>query len=204
MLRCKKKGRGRMSQILKAYLENESGLRKHVSRLCARPQDVEDLLQETFLKSFAWELKAGITHPKAFLFTVARNLALLDRRKKRRKPAEFLEDCGGSDIVLDEGQAAADSWIDGRRKLALFAQALAHLTPQCRQAFLLRRIEGLQYKQIADRMNISVSAVEKHVANGLLKCNAYLRAKGYDPTEFGAPTAAGKAARLVRSDGSDR
>jgi RNA polymerase sigma-70 factor (ECF subfamily) len=193
-----------MSQILKAYLENEKGLRKYVSRLCARPQDVDDLLQETFLKGFASELKVDITHPKAFLFKVATNLALMDRRKKKAKPAEFLEDFGGSDIVLDESQIAADSWIDGRRKLALFAKAVAHLTPQCRRAFLLRRIEGLQYKQIADRMNISVSAVEKHVANGLLKCNAYLRAQGYDPSEFGVPASAGKAAHLVRNDGSDR
>lgn len=178
-----------MSRILGVFLKNEKALRRYLSRFCASAQDVDDLIQETFLHGFAAELKSDIREPKAFLFRIAKNLVLMDRRKKRHQPAGFLDDSGSADRILDEideTQVAADAWLDGRRKLALFAQAVAHLPPQCRKAFLLRRIEGLQYKHIANRMNISVSAVEKHVTTGLLKCNAYLRSHGYDPSEFGA------------------
>jgi RNA polymerase sigma-70 factor (ECF subfamily) len=94
-------------------------------------------------------------------------------------------------LLIDKDQIDAAAWLDGRRKLALLAQAVAHLPPQCRKAFLLRRIDGMEYKEIAKQMNISVSCVEKHVANGLLKCNVFLRARGYDPSEFSAPPAPG-------------
>lgn len=178
-----------MSKILKSFLENEQAIRRFLARQRTRPDEIEDQIQETFLRSFAAERKCDIAEPRAYLFQVARNIALEFRRKKARAPVSPLEDSGGSDLVIDEGQSAADEWLDGRRKLALFARAVAALPPQCRRAFLMRRIDGLAYKQIANRMNISVSAVEKHVAVGLLKCNAYLRAQGYEPSEFGAGAA---------------
>ncbi len=191
-----------MSEILKAFIENEQAIRRYISRFCSRPQDVDDFAQETFLKGFAAELKSDIKEPKAYLFRIAKNVALADLRTKKRKPTDMLEDSGGADIIIDEGQAAADEWIDGRDKLALFAKAVAHLPPQCRKAFLMRRIEELEYKQIANRMSISVSAVEKHVLTGLLKCNAYLRDHGYDPSEFGgAPVGPAKSKNAGRRRG---
>lgn len=131
-------------------------------------------------------MRRDIQSPKAFLFQIARNTALEDIRKKKRKFTLQLEDSGGTDILVDESQPSADEWLDGRRKLAMFTRAVAELPPQCRRAFLLRHVDGLQYKQIANRMSITVSSVEKHVALGLVKCNAYLRAQGYEPSEFGA------------------
>lgn len=175
-----------MSKVLTAFLEHEQAIRRFLSRFSSSAQDVEDFTQETFLKGFAAELRGDVRDPKAFLFQIAKNTALADIRKSKRSPTNKLEDYGGVEVLLDEEQAQADDWLDGRRKLVLFAKAVSQLPPQCRKAFLLRRIEGLKYKQIANRMDISVSAVEKHVTLGLLKCNAYLREHGYEPSEFGA------------------
>ncbi len=175
-----------MSEILKAFVENEAAIRRYLSRFSSCAQDIEDYAQEAFVRGFAAEMRSEIREPKAFLFRIAKNLALADIRKNKRSPTRKLEDLGGAELILDEVQPPADELLDGRRKLALFTMAVAHLPPKCRKAFLLRRIEELQYKQIANRMNISVSAVEKHVVTGLLKCNAYLREHGYDPAEFGA------------------
>lgn len=142
-------------------------------------------MQEAFLQSFAAELRTDIRNPKAFVFEVAKNVALADYRKSKRSPTERLEDFGGADLILDESQSSAEDDLEGRRKLAVFARAVAHLPPKCREAFLMRRIDGLAYKQIANRLNISVSAVEKHVATGLLKCHSYLLDHGFEPSEFG-------------------
>jgi len=174
-----------MSRILMAFTENEQAIRRFLLRFSSNAQDIEDFTQETFLKAYAAERKSEIREPKAFLFQVAKNTALADIRSSKRKPTDALEDSGGVGIILDESQTSPEDWLEGRRKLALFAKAVAHLPPQCRKAFLLRRIDGLKYKQIANRMNISVSAVEKHVTLGLLKCIAYLREHGYKPSEFG-------------------
>ena len=174
-----------VSRILKVFLENEAGIRRHIRRFCSNAGDIDDFMQEAFLQSFAAELRTDIRNPKAFVFEVAKNVALAEYRKSKRSPTERLEDFGGADLILDEGQSSAADDLDGRRKLAFFARAVAQLPPKCREAFLMRRIDGLPYKQIANRMNISVSAVEKHVATGLLKCHAYLSDHGLNPSEFG-------------------
>lgn len=175
-----------MSEILKAYLENEKALRRFLVRKGAGPHEVDDFAQEAFLRGFAAEIRIEISEPKAYLFRIAENITREKFRKAARSNVLSTVDSPDADLIIDEDQASADQWIDGRRKLSLFAKAVAQLPPQCRKAFLLRRIEGLEYKQIANRMDISISAVEKHVMAGLLKCNAYLKAHGYEPSEFGS------------------
>ncbi|RME62380.1 MAG: winged helix-turn-helix transcriptional regulator, partial [Alphaproteobacteria bacterium] len=67
-----------------------------------------------------------------------------------------------------------------------FSQAVASLPPACRTVFILRKFEGLTNREIANRLKISISAVEKHIAVGIEKCSAHLIGNGYEPTEFGA------------------
>jgi RNA polymerase sigma-70 factor (ECF subfamily) len=175
-----------MTEILQIFLKNEHAIRRHMMRFCRSADDIDEILQETFLRGFAAETQGTIKEPKAYLFQIAKNLALDKLRKKTSLPIESLEETGGSSLILDEDQAAADALLDGRRKLALFAKAVAQLPPQCRKAFLFRHVNEYSYKQIASRMNISVSAVEKHVTIALVKCEQFLRANGYDASEFGA------------------
>ncbi len=195
-----------MSGILKAFLENERAIKRYLSRYSSSLQDVDDYAQETFLRGFAAEIRIPVEEPKAYLFKVAKNVMLADIRKQSRSANGYLQETDDVTHILDEGQASVEEWLDGRKKLTLFAKAVAHLSPRCRKAFLLRRIDGLKYKQIANRMDISVSAVEKHVTNGLLKCNQYLREQGYQPSEFGAAFGAvkkvahGRARRRVKHD----
>ncbi len=178
-----------MSELYKIFLENEAAIARYIARFRPASDDVSDLTQETFLRGFAAEMKGEIREPKAFLFKIAKNLALLDIKKNKRSPTDFIEDSGSSELLVDEGQLTADVMLDGRKKLTLLAKAVANLPPQCRRAFLLRRVDGLKYKQIANRMGISVSADEKHIAVGMVTCHAYLREQGYDPSEFGGPMA---------------
>jgi RNA polymerase sigma-70 factor (ECF subfamily) len=58
------------------------------------------------------------------------------------------------------------------------ACAIAALPPQCAKVFILRKMQGLSQKEIAVRLNISVRTVENHVAVGLSRCRAYMRAHG--------------------------
>ena len=175
-----------MSIIMKVFQENEIALKRFIKRFTSASHNVDDFAQETFLKGFAAELRMQIHEPKAFLFKIAKNVALTEVRKDSRSPRGYLKDVEDISQILDEDQATAEDWLDGRKKLILFSKAVAQLTPRCREAFLMRRIDNLQYKQIANRMDISVSAVEKHVTTGLLRCNKYLREQGYKPSEFGA------------------
>ncbi len=175
-----------MSQILKAYLENQAALRRYISRFGTCAENADDIAQETFLKGFAAEQIVDIREPRAFLFRIAKNLALGELRTRRRAQTDKIEDFGGDGVIIDERQALAEEQLDANKKLGALAMAVALLPPQCRRVFLMARVDGLRHKQIASRLNITVSNVEKLVAKGLLKCSRYLREQGYKPSEFGA------------------
>lgn len=191
-----------MSDIFKAFQEHEASIRRIIRRYFPRAEDVEDLTQETFLRGFAASTTMEIREPKAFLFRVARNLALSEVKKKANNATDFLEDSGGAGILSDDGAATAEQEIDGKRKLAALMRAIAQLPPVYRQVMVMRKVEKLRHKQIATRLNVLVSLVEKRVAMAVLLCNGYLRKEGHDPAEFGirhdlrAPAAAKKVVAI--------
>jgi RNA polymerase sigma factor (sigma-70 family) len=195
-----------MSSILKAFVENEAAIKRFLRRFTSDSSYVDDFAQETFLKSFAAETRTNISEPKAFLFKVARNIVLSDVRHEKTSASGNVEEVDDMNQVLDEKQSTPESWLDGRQKLLIFSKAVAQLSPQCRKALLLRRVDGLEYKQIADRLGITVSTVEKHVTRGLLRCGRYLREQGYEPSEFGSAIKEAKKAKvgsLSRKGGGD-
>ena len=183
-----------MSEVLKSFLRHEGAIKKYLFRFFSRQQYVDDVAQEAFIKAFATEIRTTVHYPKRLLFQAAKHAALTELTKRANKSAEPLEDLEDTPVLIDKRDVGAEQVLDGRRKLAAFSMAVAALPPVCRQVFLLRKFEGMSAKEVASRMKISVSAVEKHVAAGILKCSRYLRELGYDPTEFG-PAAAGQVDR---------
>lgn len=175
-----------MTDILGSFLKNELALKKYLSRFFSKPQEIEDVAQETFLKAFVAESKAKIHSPKAYLFRTAKHTALNELAKKANQTTDFIEDSESSSVLQDKEQVGADDTLDSKRKLLVFTKAVASLPPNCRRVFLLRKMDGLKVKEIARHLDISVSGVEKHIATGLVKCNQYFKEQGYDPSEFGA------------------
>lgn len=175
-----------MSKIYKAFQENEATIRRIVAKYRWKKEDIDDLTQETFLKSFAAEIKQEILNPKAFLFRVAKNVAISEAKRKRHVTTDSVEDLGGMDVYKDERHISAEDQLDSRQKLDVFSQAVATLPPKYSRALIMRKVDGLKFKQIALRLDVSVSTVEKRVAAALVRCNAYFKEKGYDPEDFGA------------------
>ena len=166
--------------ILDAYLENQTALKRFLRRFVKHREDAEDLAQEAFLRAFAAESLHFIKSPKAFLFTVARNLAINERAKLANATTASLEDFADQSVIEDTGQVTPEEDMDARQRVRLLAKAMASLPPQCSRVFMLRKVHGLSYKEIAYRLGISVSTVEKHAALGLLRCSEYLRGQGCD------------------------
>jgi RNA polymerase sigma factor (sigma-70 family) len=167
-----------MSTILEAYLENEAALKRFLRRFIKSREGADDLAQEAFLRAFAAESGRMIQSPKAFLFKVARNLALNELARQSTAATEPLGDFDGLEVLEDSSQAAVDDAVDGRERIRMLARAIAALPPQCAKVFILRKMQGLSQKEIAARLNISVRTVENHVALGLVRCKAYMRAHG--------------------------
>lgn len=167
-----------MSTILEAYLENEVALRRYLRRFIKSREAADDLAQEAFLRAFAAESRRDIESPKAFLFKVAKNLALNELARQSSMTTEPLGDFEGQEVIEDSSQAAADDVVESRERIRLLARAIAALPPQCAKVFILRKMQGMSQKEIAGRLNISVRTVENHVAVGLSRCRAFMRAHG--------------------------
>jgi len=167
-----------MPTIQETYLENEAALKRYLRRFTVHAVDAEDLAQEAFLKAFAAESLQPITSPKAFLYRIARNLALNERAKRANATTVPLEDLADPSVIENASQVTLEDEMEGRQRIRLLAQAMAGLPPQCSRVFLLRKVYGLSYKEIAEKLGISVSTAEKHAALGLLRCSEYLRRQG--------------------------
>jgi RNA polymerase sigma-70 factor (ECF subfamily) len=182
-----------MSRVLRAFLHHQTAIKRVLARYVPL-EDRNDILQEAFLKAFAAEMTTPVRDAKAFLFRVAKNLAITEMTRKARRETDYLEDLSVSEVLEDERSGSVEGHIDGKRKLFVLSQALAQLPEECQRVFLMRKVEGLRVKQIATRLSVSVSTVEKRLAKALLLCDRYVRQQGYDPAEFGLPAGAPRRA----------
>jgi RNA polymerase sigma-70 factor (ECF subfamily) len=194
-----------MSRILRAFLRHQEAIKRVLARYVP-PEDRNDILQEAFLKAFAAEMTTPVQDPKAFLFRVAKNVAISEMTRKSRRDTDYLEDLSDSEVFEDERSGSVEAHIDGTRKLFVLSQALAHLPEEYQRVFLMRKLEGLRVKQIATRLSVSVSTVEKRLAKALVLCDRQLRKQRYDPAEFGLHAAthsrAGNGSTAIAQDGA--
>lgn len=126
---------------------------------------VEEIVQDVFVN--LW-LKAASLHAegnvRAWLYATLRNKILHELRSARIR-ALYLQK-----ISVREGEGQCQDSLEqiyARETAERISRILLSLPPQCRQAFLLSRHERLSYREIADRMDISVNTVEKHVGKAL-------------------------------------
>jgi RNA polymerase sigma factor (sigma-70 family) len=141
-------------------------LRRYLARLVGSPSDAQDLAQDAYVRVFvAMSENHAVREPQAFLFTAAKNLAL--NRLRRR----HLEPISGLGETLIDATASPEPGVPqlvmARQDWAQFEKALAELPPGCRRVLLLRRVDRLSPEEIAARLGIARSSVDKHLARAL-------------------------------------
>lgn len=153
------------------FMGHRGALVRLLVRMVGSAATAEDLAQEAYLKVRAAESERPVEHPVPFLFQTARNLAFDHLRRERRHAAVVVQD------VTDEGMAevaapAPSPEIEAgdRQRLARMETALAALSERQRSILLLNRMEGLSHAQIAERLDVSVSTVQKDLKTALLAC----------------------------------
>jgi len=131
----------------------------------------EELVQEACLRLVTTGNDVPF-NPRAFLYRVLANLVTDYHRRKARLNKTFVY----SDMLdAADDRPDAERWLIARQRLAILVQAVAELPPRCRECFVLRRFEGLSHAEIAVRMNITRSAVEKHLSAATIHCARRLK-----------------------------
>ncbi|WP_203007939.1 RNA polymerase sigma factor [Pseudomonas paraversuta] len=137
--------------------------------------DAADMTQDVFTQWLGYQDRAKVEQPRAFLFQMARNLLRDHWRRQQVRQAVHSEQIAGQPEPLTDER---DEPMAGAQRLQYLEQlkaVLAELSPRRREALMLHRFEGLSQAQIAERMGISVSMVEKHIAFALLHCKRHLQ-----------------------------
>jgi len=173
---------GAVSAVSAAFVANNDFLKRFLARFFSDRQDIEDVAQEAYLRAYVAEQKKEIEQPKAFLFRIARNVALTQLTRKSKQITDYIEDSTDPSVI--ESGETVEGDLEAQQSFGLYCEAVASLPEKCRQVFLLRKVHGLRHKEIAERMSISVSSVEKYLRRGLLECRAYIREReGSEPCQ---------------------
>jgi len=153
-----------------AFLLVQNRLAKLVSQIVP-PKDIEDIVQETYVRVCQVENFERISCVRSFLFKTAKNLALDHVKRSEHRLAsgvESEEEYGAnSSCEPDDPYRQALS----NAEFAEFCEAIRQLPLQCRRVFVLKKVYGYSQREIAETLGISQSTVEKHIATGMRKCH---------------------------------
>lgn len=140
-------------------------LRNLLRRRGRSREDADDLIQEAFLRLHLYCQNEEVQKQDAFLARTVLNLSVDLHRKEHRElyTEEPLES-----LLLVDLKPTPDEDFAASQRLNKVGAVLGTLNPRTREIFLMHRIEGHGCSQIATRLGITVSAVEKHIAKAVL------------------------------------
>lgn len=171
------------NRVLTAFQSCRDGLVRSIIKMSVEQQDVDDILQETFIRVLHSDAKQQIKSPKGYLFVVSRNLVLKKLMQQSKEIHTELDDA----LIEDDVDNTVEKELYQKLKFERFSKVLNALPEKNRRAILLRKLYCLSYKEIAKKMDVSVSSVEKYIATGLKQCKQSLCAQGYEVNELKRP-----------------
>ncbi|GGC12756.1 ECF sigma factor FoxI [Oxalicibacterium flavum] len=153
-------------QIHALYNDHHHWLNGWLRRQLGNAFDAADIAQDTFMRILARREIPELREPRAFLSTVARGLVIEHWRRRELEQA-WLETLA----QLPETEAPSpESRLQFLEALVAIDRMLDQLKPAVRQAFLLAQLDGLTCPQIAHRLGVSLSTVERYIAAALRHC----------------------------------
>ena len=185
--------------LLGAYEQHLAALKRYVMRIIHAENDVEDVVQEAFIRAYKTESDGEIRQPKSYLFRVAKHVALNQVRQKINRPTDFLEDSDPASTLV--GEWTLEDEVLAQERLGIHCAAVAAMPPRRRKVYLLRKVYGMSHKNIAEKLGITVSTVEAHLVKAFRQCHEYVMSRTQDKEPGEANHA--EALAVAKSGGVD-
>jgi len=150
---------------------HEASLRVWLSRRPLGELDVDDVVQEAYAKLIILPTITAIRDPRSYLFQVAKSV-VADHLRRRKVVTITTSEI---DILeLPAPEPSIDIQVSDREELRRLGEAIAALPEPTRTIFVLRRVEQLPQRAIADRLRMPESTVEKHISRALVRVSNFL------------------------------
>ena len=139
--------------------------------------DVDDVIQESYLRILRTRKEKPIRAPKAFLFATARNIALNMVRAsivRGERLAAKIEDME----ILDDGESVQET-IARNQELEALTSAIQTLPRKCRQIFTLCKVYGMTPKEVSEELSLSLPTIYRQLSIGVDKCADFMQKQGH-------------------------
>ncbi|HEY5237738.1 MAG TPA: RNA polymerase sigma factor [Rhizomicrobium sp.] len=151
--------------FIREVLPLEAALTSFLQHNWRNKSDIADLRQEIYVRVCESAFNKIPDAAKAFVFRTARNLLINRVRREQVVPIEAITDLDSLGIATDA--PGPDRTVIAREELHRLQAALDNLSPRCREAVVLGRVEGLSGREIAVRMGITEAGVSLHLDHGI-------------------------------------
>ena len=148
----------------------------YFERRVRTPEDAEDLTQEVFVRMLRRKGVGEIDNLEAFVFVAAANLLKDYYRLLARRGT--MPSIDGLDFISPERNPAEAA--EDKAEVVVLLNAIRSLPPKCRMVFVMHRFDEVPHTEIAQRLRISVSMVEKHIAAAVKQLRRNLKDGAHD------------------------
>lgn len=150
--------------FVREVLPLEAELTRFLQQNWRNRSDIDDLCQDIYARIYEGAQQGIPKSARGYVFTVARNL-LIDRiRNAQIVPIDTIADLESLSIASD--LPLPDQRVAARQELRRLQAALDRLPSRCREAVVLKKIQGLSVREVAERMGVSVKTVDRHLSEG--------------------------------------
>lgn len=160
------------------YRATLAPLRRYLTRMLGNPTEAQDVAHDAYLRVYPKVEDRSAQNPEAVLYTTARHLALNQLKRRRIAPLAATE--ARPDLTAST-QPGVVQQVMARHDLQQLESAIAQLPEGCRTVLLLRKIDLLSHEEIARKLGIAISTVEKQHARALRLLRAALPAENPVP-----------------------
>ena len=163
----------RSELITRLFREHNRALIRFLALRLRSQQEAQEVAQEAYVRLLQLEEPGAVSFLRAMLFRIAANLAV-DRIRHEQTVRRHIHESTFPDelAVSPTPEDAAHS----QQELQLVERLIDELPPKCRQAFLLHRVDGLDFPEIAHRMGLGERMVRTYVVRAVLYCRSGLDA----------------------------
>ena len=150
--------------LARNVLPHEPALRAWLQKRAIPGVEIDDVVQETYARLSTVESVAGIRDVRSYMFQAANSIVMSQLRRSRVVSIQTMANLDSLEAPDDAPDQ--ESQLLARDELNQLALAIAALPGKIREVFVLRRVHGLPQREVAARLGLSESTVEKHMSKG--------------------------------------